>query len=283
MPEARDYLVELISGLVERYDVRFIRGLAESGPGVKAGKPFYWESLDPTGKAQFAHVQGLYRVLETLLSRHPKLMLELCTGGGNRMDLGCLKRHHTCWFSDMSGHPHVVHAMQLSASTFLPAYYLGSGFGASKGGGVAGLDAASPDLPFISRMAGEFFIYGRIAEWPAAVRERARHWIKVFKNIRHLLVQDYYRLLPAPQSDSDWDAGQFYGGTAEGVVFVFRYSGAVDYRDLFLRSLDPQARYRFRNEGNGAERLLAGEQLLNEGFRVELAPNEAEMWSYGRL
>jgi len=287
MPEARDYLVELISGLVERYDLRFIRGLAESGPGAKDGKVWYWEMLDPTGKAQFAHVQGLYRILEALLSRHPKLMLELCCGGGNRMDLGCLKRHHTCWFSDQSAHPHVVHAMQLSASTFLPAHYLYSGFGAGKGGsirgGEKGLNAASPDLPFISRMAGGFLLYGRIAEWPAAVRERARHWIKVFKKIRHLLVQDYYRLLPAPQTDSDWDAGQFCDGTAEGVVFVFRYSGVANYRDLSLRSLDPQARYKFRNEGNGAERLFSGEQLLSEGFRVELAPNEAEMWSYKML
>jgi len=96
-------------------------------------------------------------------------------------------------------------------------------------------------------------------------------------------VQDYYRLLPAPQTDSDWDAGQFCDGTAEGVVFVFRYSGVANYRDLFLRSLDPQGRYRFRNEGNGAERLFSGEQLLSEGFRVELAPNEAEMWSYKML
>ena len=74
-------------------------------------------------------------------------------------------------------------------------------------------------------MAGELFLHGTISEWPAAARARARHWIGVYKRVRHLLMLDYYRLLPQPQSEADWNVMQFAAGSEEGIVFAFRVAG----------------------------------------------------------
>ena len=141
-------------------------------------------------------------------------------------------------------------------------------------------DAGLHDLSFISRMAGMPFLHGRIADWSDDSRSHARHWTGVYKKIRHLLMKDYYRTLPQPHSEADWDAGQFCDGTAEGLVFVFRWAGATDNRKLVLHSLDASKSYLFRDEGSGKEVVYSGDVLITEGLPVNLPSNSAKLYSY---
>ena len=46
---------------------------------------------------------GLYEVLAYLRARFPKLVIENCSGGGNRMDFGIIRYAHTTWTSYSSG------------------------------------------------------------------------------------------------------------------------------------------------------------------------------------
>jgi len=191
-----------------------------------------------------------------------------------------MRRHYCSWSNDNTWDPHICRMMQLGANRFIPANYMGLAIGPERDGRGSGLDADFSDLSFLSRMAGEFFLQGGIAGWPEEVKRRAKHWISVFKTIRHLLVKDYYRLLPQPQSEQDWDAGQFCDGTHEGVVFVFRCDGRLTRQSLPLRSLDPDKQYRFRDEASGAEEVFPGAELLTGGLRVELQPNSARLYYY---
>ena len=141
-------------------------------------------------------------------------------------------------------------------------------------------DAGFGDLSFLSRMTGELFLQSAIAAWPPAVKKRAKHWIGVFKRIRHLLVRDYYRLLPQPQSEEDWDAAQFCDGSGQGVIFVFRVTGSRHWQIVFPRALDPDMTYRFTNEADGAKKVIPAGCLMDEGLRVELEPDSAKLCSY---
>ena len=60
LPEACDYYLELLGGLIERYHVRYFRWDYNMD-----GHPIF-QSVDPTLKVKFAHLAGLYRVWETL-------------------------------------------------------------------------------------------------------------------------------------------------------------------------------------------------------------------------
>ncbi len=239
--------------------------------------------MDSKGRAKFAHVKGLYRVSETLIEKYPNLMLELNSGGGNSIDFGAMKRHYCGWGSDNYGHPHACHNMQLGGNQFVPPHFIGLSIGAGKGGKADGLDSSFSDLSFLSRMAGELLLHGRVADWPAEVARRAKHWIGVYKKIRHLLVKDYYRLLPPPQSADDWDVGQFCDGSREGVLFVFRVRGRTERQALFLRALDADKKYSFRDEATSIEEVISGEELLARGFCVEMQPNSAKLYSYYAL
>jgi alpha-galactosidase len=270
---ARAHILELVSGFVERYDLRYIRW----DHNLDA-IPFIRDE-DPTLKLVFAHVRGLYDVWETLLDRHPRLALESCAAGGRRLDLGSMQRSHACWCNDNMGNPHIYHVIQAGGNVFVPGYYLGASLGWRPNMGQHP-DASLSDLSFLSRMAGEFFFQGRLSDWPEEKRERARHWADVYKRQRHLLGQEYYRLLPQPESEADWNAFQFCDGSAEGLVFAFRVAGETDTQRLRLRRLDGAKSYTFTDEGVGTTTEHAGNDLIERGLAVFLAPNDARLYSY---
>lgn len=52
-----------------------------------------YSAADPTlsqGAVRHKYVLGLYEVMEDMLTRHPDLLLEGCSGGGGRFDAGML-------------------------------------------------------------------------------------------------------------------------------------------------------------------------------------------------
>ncbi|MFC1401618.1 MULTISPECIES: alpha-galactosidase [Streptacidiphilus] len=95
-PDAWQYLLTALDDLVRRYAVDFLkwdhnRELHEAvrrGPGG---------TDRPGGRAQ---VDALYRLVDALRQRHPRLEIESCASGGGRVDLGILARTDRIWPSD---------------------------------------------------------------------------------------------------------------------------------------------------------------------------------------
>jgi alpha-galactosidase len=62
-----------------------------------------WMSCDPIdqpGSANYAHINGLYEVLDFLRAEFPHLIIENCASGGNRMDYALMRRTDIAWLSD---------------------------------------------------------------------------------------------------------------------------------------------------------------------------------------
>ncbi len=62
----------------------------------------YSATLLPEQQMEFGHryILGLYRILDTLTERFPKILFESCASGGNRFDLGMLCYMPQTWASD---------------------------------------------------------------------------------------------------------------------------------------------------------------------------------------
>ncbi len=62
----------------------------------------YSSALQPEQQMEFGHryILGLYRILDTLTERFPKILFESCASGGNRFDLGMLCYMPQTWASD---------------------------------------------------------------------------------------------------------------------------------------------------------------------------------------
>ena len=297
--DACDYMIDMISGWVDRFDLRYLRADFYCDPlgGKKAHTEngctrwdliddrilFDWDLVDPNGTIRFAHFQGLYDVVESVTRRNPNLILELCNGGGNNLDLGTMTRHHCSWLSDNTWDPFTCSFMQFGANAFVPGNFLAMALNVGENDSTWAAECDYTDVAFLGRMAGEFMLAGRIGDWPKDVRARARHWIGVYKRIRHLLVKDFYRLLPPPQSDADWDGAQFCDAKESGIVFAIRRTGDTTNQRLRLRSLSTDRDYRITNEATGDARVLAGRELATDGLRVELTPRSGRLYSYCRL
>ena len=131
LPIVQDYLIQMVGSWIEKLDIRWSRWDYNIEPAK------FWAETDPTLKIQFAYLQGLYRVLDTLMAKYPDWLVEICASGGRRIDLGTLKRAHTCWFSDQTNDPYLCRYMQARANRFLPGHLLNSSVAVSIGQGDA--------------------------------------------------------------------------------------------------------------------------------------------------
>jgi alpha-galactosidase len=266
--DAQDYLIETIGGWIRRLDLRWSRWDYNIDPRAP------WERLDPTGKIQFGYMQGLYRVLDTLMREHPKWMVEQCASGGRRLDLGTMRRGHTCWFSDQTDDPRLCRYMQARANRFIPGNYCNSSVAVGWQQGDKGFN----DTSVLSRMLGKLAFDGDVASWSGRLTRRMAAWAAEFKDARHLMVRDFYPLLPQPQTAEDWDAGQFvaYDG-ADAALFVFAGSGGGKRR-IALKGLSADRAYEVSRRPKGKPRKASGADLLAKGISVALGAGEAGLW-----
>ncbi len=264
---AQDGLIELLSRWIGRLDIRWLRWDNNQAPG-----PF-WDAADPTGKVQFAYVEGLYRVFDELLKRHAKLMIDNCAGGGNRVDFGTLGRSGTMVISDHSEDAHVCRIMQTGGARVFPGNLMNSSLyvGASDAG-----RSATP-LALVSRMAGAVTLNGHIANWTKRQARLVKRYLEGFKTYRHLLMQDFYPLTPYPRSEADWDVVEFADPkTAEAVVLAYRVRGERAVGRISLKALAPECTYEVADPFSDRQpRRVKGAEIMARGIRIALKPDSA--------
>ena len=266
--EVQDGLIEMLSGWIDKLDIRWLRWDHNQSLGP------VWDRVDPTGKVQFAYVEGLYRVLDTLLARHPNLMIDNCSGGGNRSDFGTLARAGTTVQSDHGEDPHIVRVMQTGGARVLPANYMNGSFyvGPKEG------DQAVGPLDLLSRMAGAMSFSGHIADWSRPHARKVRKHVDAFKTFRHLLMKDFHALTPYPRSPADWDVVEFVDpATGEAVVLAYHVCGGAGARTLPLTALAAEKTYEIVDPFSARKGVVkTGRELMDKGLRIKL-PDEGAL------
>ena len=267
VPAAQEQVIAVIGGWVERLDLKWIRWDYNFGPTP------YWTAADPTGKIAFRHMEGLYRVLDTLVARYPDLVIETCAGGGRRVDLGMLRRAQAAWFSDHTVDRHICRAMQVGFARLLPSHLPNSAVPVNRNEG----DGNVSDRDVLSRMAGALSFDGDIASWSPRLTRRVAALVGIYKQVRWLLTQDCYPLLPAPQRPEDGEAVAFVArdGSA-AVVLAYRMPDSPPLPPLRLRGLRPGATFELHDpvsETPGAR--LDTQVLADPGLSLEVPADGA--------
>ena len=86
-PEVRDYIVENVTRILDTCGISYVK----------------WDMNRQSvavGKRAHDHILGLYDVLRRIFQPRPYLLLESCSSGGNRFDLGMLCYGPQVWASD---------------------------------------------------------------------------------------------------------------------------------------------------------------------------------------
>ena len=247
--EVRDYIVHNVSDILDRSALTYVK----------------WDmnrhSVAVGAKAH-AYILGLYDVLRRIFEPRPQILLESCSSGGNRFDLGMLKFGPQVWCSDNTDP-----ISRLTIQGNLSYLYPQSTFGAHV--------SASPHAqtlratPLSTRGNVSFFGclgYELDLKHLAAIEiQEIKDQIEFYKQYRRLFqFGRFYRTHNGWQVSLD-------GVTAAG-VFHKLAEPAPGYEQLRLKGLEKGKRYHLRTR---AQKLRIGQfaHLIKHVAPVNLDPN----------
>jgi alpha-galactosidase len=225
----------------------------------------------------FAHVAGLYSLLETLRERYPDMLMENVSGGGNRLDLGMLRYTDVAWMDDRTAPSvHVRHNVQGLSAVFPPGYLLSF---------VTDHETEpihdAPDLPlyFRSRMEGALglcFLGAELSDDDAAAMSRE---IGIYKAMRSMVTAGAGALLTAQASAEDgppWDVLQQTAADAQQFVLsAVQSDDGVQSFTLKPTGLDPATVYQVLSVDVGVIGTATGADLMANGIDLRQSPTSA--------
>lgn len=118
--EVRDYIVDQVSHILDEAGISYVkwdmnRHIADS----------FSETLANQGEFYHRYIMGLYEILNRIFGPRPHILLESCSSGGNRFDLGMLCFSPQIWSSDDTD-PIERLKIQTGLSYFYPQSVMGA-------------------------------------------------------------------------------------------------------------------------------------------------------------
>lgn len=274
LPEARNYILETVSGILEREGIDDYR---EDFNMDAAPYFLFGETPDRVGIAEMKYVEGFYLFWEELRKRFPDLYIDNCSGGGRRLDYKTATHAFPLCQSDYACYlPYNEECIQLEnmyLDDWLPLhgtlnwgeedlYHAFSGMG----GGYA-----SKIWQFNGREPEEDHDYDRhrkVLEWGIALRDIH-------------LKGDVYPLVESPEEDfTKWNGQQIHVPEEDGgMIQLYRRkkSPAPDFR-LQLQGLSPDTLYEV-TYFSGEKMFLSGKLLAETVIHLE-APGSFQIIKY---
>jgi len=115
-PAGRGFVLESMVALVETTGARWLKLDFNVDPGSGCDRIDHGHGADD---GLFRHYEGLYEVLDAFRDRHPDVILESCSSGGLRMDVGIARHVHCQFLSDLDWTEHHLQVLW-AASLILP-------------------------------------------------------------------------------------------------------------------------------------------------------------------
>jgi len=270
-PEVASWVESEIVRLIERYDLDLFRldyniNVYEAGQTMRDG---YVENT------LWRHYETLYGIFERVRERFPNIILQNCSSGGGRNDLGMLGRFHETQLTDWCTLPRglkILNGMTLALPPESLIFF--SGFVTQQQSLRGDLDTQLRTcilgLPWIVGVAPSQ------GEVNTQMRDRMVHHINLYKNFIRPILPSCKVFHHAPilrhEAGSEWCVLEYDAPDAsKGVAAVFRLTPGKDAEYHFRsRGLDPAKRYRVTFDNTGKIAELDGWELIKGGLTVLL-------------
>ncbi|MGC9003570.1 MAG: alpha-galactosidase [bacterium] len=275
--EALHWLTEHLSQMIEKEGISVYRQDFNMDPLP------YWRIADPPdrqGITEIRHIEGLYKLWDELLKRHPGLIIDNCASGGRRIDLETISRSVMLWRTDYQYfEPNGQQCHTYGISFYLPTTATSCGypnayfFRSAMGNGMGIWVPWHPDAPY--EIYRQFL--PSLADWQPGKPfplELTKGLIEEFKQAREFFYGDFYPLSPYNTGDDAWLAYQFHREDLKGgLVFLFRRQNCP-MKDfiLKLKALNPSLSYEViisNDELMKKKEIFTGKQL-REGLALSI-------------
>lgn len=266
--EVREYIYESVASILRESDIRYVkwdmnRPLTDIGSRVT--RP---------GEIYHRYILGLYELMDRLTTEFPDLLLENCSSGGGRFDMGMLCYSPQIWCSDNTD---AVARLDIQEGTTL--VYPPSAMGAHVSVCPNHLVGRTTDLRtrgYVA-LAGTFGYELDITKVSDEDMEIVREQVSDYKRFGHLVREgDYYRLASAGSVLGSAGnpvrggrIGRSYAWSfvskdkSEVLLTYIQKTGEANVRPeiIKLAGIDRSKRYRL-DDG----RSYTGDELMNIGF-----------------
>ena len=260
IPEARKYLFDTISSIIEREGIDDYREdfNIQPAPYFQMGDE-ETEEPDRVGITEMKFVEGAYLYWEALRKRFPDMFIDNCASGGRRLDYKTASMAFPLCQSDFGCFlPHEVECVQLENANlddWLPLH------------GTLNWGEEDPYQAFSGLGCGwasKIWQFNGREPKPGHDYDRHRKIIQWGKELRDLrMAGDVYPLVESPEEDMrKWNGVQIHDPVRDsGMVQLFRRrnSPEAEFR-LSLAGLEPGATYEVESFA-GETKRLSGREL----------------------
>ena len=216
------------------------------------------------------YVLGVYDLMDRLTTDYPHILLENCSGGGARFDLGMLYYSPQIWCSDDTD---AIERLKIQHGTSM--CYPCSAMGAHVSD--CPNHTVGRNTPFKTRghvaMVGTFGYELDVTRIPQEDRDAIPAQIEEFNKFNKLVrTGDHYRIGNMFE-DNTWDAWEFVAKDKSEALFEFVQVLARPNersRRIKLKGLEPEAYYYEESE---PDKKISGAALMNAGINI------AKMWN----
>jgi alpha-galactosidase len=244
------------------------------------------------GDGLFAHYNGYYELLAEVRRRHPHVVLENCSSGGLRIDLGIARQTHMAFLSDPDWPEHSLQCFWGASLMLAPDALLHWGYceWSHAEHRCQTFDPRDPTLTpaqvdYYTRisMLRRFGFSQRLPDLPDWVAARYRNLIADYKmHVRRFVGgADMRRLTGQPQrfgAGDRWAAFQYtLPDAGEHLLAAFRMPGGAPERTFALTQLDPERHYTLTWLGEERSEQRSGAELTTHGVALALPEEGSAM------
>ena len=276
----RTHVRESISTLITTTGARWIKLDFNIDPDAGCTRTDHGHG---SGDGLFRHYEGLYAVLDDVRHRHPEVLLESCSSGGLRIDLGLARHVHTFFLSDPDYTEHHLQVLWGARNLLPPLGILHWSWSQWRGDyppaqrDWQSLNPHDFDTMLRAAMLHRFGVSLRLPELSTPLRERLRWHVALFRTTIAPLVRDgvLRPLTPSPERGG-WGermpAMQVTAPSGEAVVAVFDLDGARPRTHVYPVIADPDVTILVTDLAAGRTRRAAASTLLAEGIALDGDP-----------
>jgi alpha-galactosidase len=246
----------------------------------------YWELADTPdriGMTEIGHVEGLYKMWDDLLARHPGLHIDNCASGGRRIDIEMMSRSFVVLRTDHGFLDTLAEQAQTQAlAPWVPENMAFESYTQSKPWKGFGPYSKSENL-YLMRLGYDAGYGTNPGERGVDNAERVT-WIKQaireYQEVRPYFYGDFYPLLPYSLDADAWTAWQWdRPESKDGLVLVLRRpKSPTGQMELNIQHLKFNASYQVeirRTYERAPVKEMKGSELVHLSIQLADAPGSA--------
>lgn len=191
--DVRDYIFASICKVLDQGNITYVKW------DMNRSISDVYSHVNVRGTVLHDYVVGVYDFLEQMIQRYPELLIEGCSGGGGRFDIGMLYYTPQIWCSDNTDAIDRT-KIQYGTSFFYPVSTVGAHVSAvpnHQTGRITSLKTRA-----VVAMAGTFGYELNLQMLSAEEKEEIKEQVAVFKKQNELIQQGTYYRLTNPMEDA---------------------------------------------------------------------------------